>query len=56
MTAAENGVFTYQHVPSVYEQRTIRFDEPLSAIDFSADALYIACGDRAGTVFLLSVP
>lgn len=56
VTVAENGAFRYQRVPSVYEQRMIQFDEPLSAVGFSADRLYIACGDRAGTIFLLSVP
>jgi len=34
----------------------IRFDRPLSAVAFSDNRLYIICGDRMGSVFLLSVP
>jgi len=53
---SENGEFRYQRVPSVFEQRMIPFDHPLSAVAFSDDRMYIACGDRAGAVFLLFVP
>ena len=56
VTVADNGEFRYQRVPSVFEQRMIRFDQPLSAVAFSGNRLYIVCGDRVGTVFLLSVP
>ncbi len=56
VTVSEDGVFQYHRVPDVFEQRTIRFERPLSAVDYSADRLLIVCGDRAGTVFLLSVP
>ncbi|MFC2099294.1 WD40 repeat domain-containing protein [Candidatus Bipolaricaulota bacterium] len=50
------GALRFLRVPSWYERRKISFDEALSAVDYSYDRLYIACGDAAGTVFLLTVP
>ena len=52
----EGGTFRFQRVPSVYEQRAVRLGEPLTAVGFSGDGLFIACGSRTGTLFLLSVP
>jgi WD40 repeat protein len=52
----ESGVLQYQRVPSVFEQRTIRFEQPLTAVAFSGNRLYIACGDSAGRIYLVSVP
>jgi WD40 repeat protein len=52
----EAGDLRFLRVPSWYERRKIRFEEALSAVDYSYDRLYIACGDAVGSVFLLTIP
>lgn len=50
------GALRFLRVPSWYERRKISFEEALLAVDYSYNRLYIACGDAAGSIFLLTVP
>jgi len=56
VTACEDGTIQFLRVPSWYVRRKIEFDEPMTAVDYSYDRLYIACGDAAGTLYMLTVP
>ena len=56
VTVSTGGTLCYHRVPDVTPKRTIRFEWPLSAVDFSPDRTSIVCGDTAGTIHLLTLP
>jgi len=56
VAVSEDGTLFFTTMPSWTERRRIEFDEPLSAVAFSASRQYIACGDTEGILYLFYIP
>ena len=56
LTVSTGGTLCYHRVPDVTPKRTIRFERPLTAVDFAPNRATIACGDEVGRVYVLAIP